>query len=48
VGMWEYANSDAVAEAERPRRPVEKERRTEAGEALYWKARRAREARGEP
>ena len=47
-GMWEYANSGAVPVAERPRRPVEKEHRTAAGDALYWKARSAREARGEP
>lgn len=43
--MWEYANSEAVPEPERPRRPTEEEGRTESGEALYWKARGRREAR---
>lgn len=43
--MWEYANSGAVPVPERPRRPTEEEGRTESGEALYWKARKRREAR---
>jgi hypothetical protein len=45
VSMWEFANSDAVPEAERPRRPLEPEVRNAAGDALYWAGRRRREAR---
>lgn len=45
VTMWEYANSDGVPEAERPRRPLEPEVRNEAGDALYWAGRKRREAR---
>lgn len=45
VTMWEFANSDVVPEAERPRRPLEPEVRNEAGDALYWAGRKRREAR---
>lgn len=45
TALWEYANSEAVPEAERPPRPKEEEYRTPEGEALYWKARGRREAR---